>query len=82
MGGLASTVFAPLAAVLESTGSWRSAYAILAAPLAVTIALHWLGLRAPWTPTLATEPQADRGLRTVRATPCSGTDTSSLLSPR
>jgi cyanate permease len=51
-------VFAPLTAVLESAGSWRSAYAILAAPLAVTIALHWLGLRASWTPTLATEQPA------------------------
>lgn len=55
VGGLASTVFAPLTAVLESAGSWRSAYAILAAPLATTIALHWIGLRAPWTPRLATE---------------------------
>ncbi len=63
VGGLASTVFAPLTAVLESSGSWRSAYAILAAPLAVTIALHWLGLRAPWTPTLATDPRDDRGPR-------------------
>jgi len=54
VGGLASTVFAPLTAVLESAGSWRSAYVILAAPLAITIALHWFGLRAPWTPTLAT----------------------------
>ncbi|HWM00881.1 MAG TPA: MFS transporter, partial [Actinophytocola sp.] len=44
-----------LAAVLESAGSWRSAYAVLAAPLAITVAVHWLGLRAPWTPTLATD---------------------------
>ena len=36
VGGLASTVFAPLTAVLESAGSWRSAYAILAAPLVIT----------------------------------------------
>jgi len=62
VGGLASTVFAPLTAVLESAGSWRSAYAVLAAPLAVTVALHWLGLRAPWTPTLATAPyKTERG---------------------
>jgi predicted MFS family arabinose efflux permease len=55
VGGLASTVFAPLTAVLEAAGSWRSTYAILAAPLAITMALHWIGLRAPWTPRLATE---------------------------
>ena len=60
VGGLASTVFAPLTAVLESVGSWRSAYAILAVPLAATIALHWLGLRAPWTPTLATEQNTEQ----------------------
>ena len=70
VGGLASTVFAPLTAVLESAGSWRSAYAILAAPLAVTVALHWLGLRAPWTPTLATEQtQAERGAKSRRRDP-------------
>jgi len=61
VGGLASTVFAPLAAVLESAGSWRSAYAILAVPLAITVVLHWFGLRAPWTPTLATDAERPRG---------------------
>ena len=55
IGGLASTVFAPLTAVLESVGSWRSAYAILAVPLALTVVLHWTGLHHPWTPHHATE---------------------------
>lgn len=54
VGGLASTVFAPLTAVLESVGSWRTAYVVLAAPLAITIVFHWAGLRPPWTPKLAT----------------------------
>ncbi len=61
VGGLASTVFAPLTAVLESVGSWRSAYAILAAPLAVTILLHWIGLRHPWTPKLAVDHDGPSG---------------------
>ncbi|HWM74615.1 MAG TPA: MFS transporter, partial [Nocardioides sp.] len=66
VGGLASTVFAPLAAVLESAGSWRTAYAVLAAPLAITVAVHWLGLRAPWTPTLATDEIGRRPKRPRR----------------
>ena len=53
VGGLASTVFAPLTAALESAGSWRSAYSVLAVPMALTAALHFLGLRAPWTPAVA-----------------------------
>ena len=61
VGGLASTVFAPLTAVLESVGSWRSAYALLAVPLAITIVLHWTGLRHPWTPKLATRRDEPSG---------------------
>lgn len=53
VGGLASTIFAPLTAGLEAIGSWRTAYAVLAVPLALTIALHWVGLRHPWAPTPA-----------------------------
>lgn len=49
VGGLASTVFAPLTAVLEQATDWRTAYALLSIPLAATAALHWVGLRAPWT---------------------------------
>nr|WP_280464591.1 MFS transporter [Nocardia cyriacigeorgica] len=48
-GGLASTVFAPLTAALDSSVAWRSAYLVLAAVLAVlTIPAHWFGLRAAW----------------------------------
>lgn len=48
-GGLASTAFAPLTAVLAEHFSWRTTYAVLAAILAViTIPAHALALRAPW----------------------------------
>ncbi|MFD7629774.1 MFS transporter [Streptomyces sp. NPDC059851] len=50
-GGLASTVFAPLTAVLAAHYSWRTTYAVLAAILAaLTIPTHALALRAPWPP--------------------------------
>ncbi|MEU8773478.1 MFS transporter [Streptomyces sp. NPDC048606] len=50
-GGLASTVFAPLTAVLADHHSWRTTYAVLAAILAaLTIPTHALALRAPWPP--------------------------------
>ena len=49
VAGLASTVFAPLAAVLDDTLGWRQAYLVLLAGLAVvTVPLHWWGLRQPW----------------------------------
>lgn len=51
VAGLASTVFAPLTAVLEDWLGWRQAYLVLAGVLAVvTIPAHWFGLRAPWVP--------------------------------
>lgn len=52
VAGLASTVFAPLAAVLNSQYGWRTSYLVLVAVLAVvTIPAHWFGLRAPWLPS-------------------------------
>ncbi len=85
VGGLASTVFAPLTAVLESAGSWRSAYAVLAVPLALTIGLHWLGLRAPVDPSARRPSGPGRAARSAaspdRETPSSGTDSSSRWSP-
>lgn len=48
VAGLASTVFAPLTAVLESATDWRTTYALLALPMGVTVVLHWTGLRARW----------------------------------
>lgn len=49
VAGLASTVFAPLAAGLEALTNWRATYVILAVVLAaITIPLHWWGLDHPW----------------------------------
>ncbi|WP_410575555.1 MFS transporter [Amycolatopsis sp. cmx-4-61] len=48
-GGLASTVFAPVAALLAAHLDWRHTYLVLAVVLAaVTIPAHWWGLRGPW----------------------------------
>ncbi|WP_371582410.1 MFS transporter [Streptomyces sp. NBC_01314] len=50
-GGLASTVFAPLTALLADHMSWRATYAVLAGVLAiVTVPAHALALKAPWPP--------------------------------
>jgi MFS family permease len=49
VAGLASTVFAPLAAVLDDAVGWRQAYLVLLAGLVVvTLPLHWWGLDHPW----------------------------------
>lgn len=51
IAGFASTVFAPLAAVLQTATGWRATYLLLAIILAViTVPLHWWGLDHPWTP--------------------------------
>ncbi len=53
-GGLASTVFAPLTALLAEHMTWRESYAVLAVLLAViTIPAHALALRGPWPPAPA-----------------------------
>ena len=58
VAGLASTVFAPLTAVLSTHLTWRGVYLVLAAILAVvTIPLHALVLRRPW-PAVPPAPQA------------------------
>ncbi|MEU9700965.1 MFS transporter [Streptomyces sp. NPDC047981] len=50
-GGLASTVFAPLTAVLADHFTWRTTFLVLAVILAVvTIPAHAVALRAPWPP--------------------------------
>ncbi|MEU3855326.1 MFS transporter [Streptomyces sp. NPDC029554] len=54
-GGLASTVFAPLTALLASHFSWRHTYLILAAVLAaVTVPAHAFALRGTWPPAPST----------------------------
>jgi MFS family permease len=51
VAGLASTVFAPLTAVLASHLDWRTTYLVLAGALAaITIPAHLIGLRQPWPP--------------------------------
>lgn len=59
VAGLASTVFAPLTAVLDERAGWRYAYAVLAAVLAATVLLHAWGLRAPWPTPVDQVPAAD-----------------------
>ncbi|WP_445257023.1 MFS transporter [Nocardioides aurantiacus] len=49
VAGLASTVFAPLASVLEDRLGWRGAYLVLLVGLVlITAPLHWWGLNHPW----------------------------------
>ncbi|WP_326779193.1 MFS transporter [Streptomyces sp. NBC_01445] len=60
-GGLASTVFAPLTAVLADHLTWRATYLVLALILAaVTIPAHALALKAPW-PKAASAPAHANG---------------------
>ncbi|MCX5301265.1 MFS transporter [Streptomyces sp. NBC_00193] len=60
-GGLASTVFAPLTAVLAEHLGWRQTYTVLAVILAaVTIPAHALALRAPWPAAPPQPPRTDR----------------------
>ncbi len=66
-GGLASTVFAPLTALLAEHLSWRATYAVLAVVLAVvTIPAHALALRAPWPPAAHPRPRDGRTHPRVR----------------
>ncbi|MFF8937978.1 MFS transporter [Streptomyces paradoxus] len=52
-GGLASTVFAPITALLADHLSWRGTYAVLAGILAaLTVPAHALALKAPWPAAL------------------------------
>lgn len=48
-GGLASTIFAPTTAWINSALDWRHTYIVLAAALGlITIPAHWFGLRGHW----------------------------------
>ncbi|WP_435058268.1 MFS transporter [Streptomyces sp. bgisy060] len=59
-GGLASTVFAPLTAVLAEQLSWRETYLVLAVVLAaVTIPAHAIVLRPPWPPATPSSASTD-----------------------
>ena len=66
VAGFASTVFAPLAAWLESSMGWRSTYLTLAVVLGViTIPLHWWGLSQPWDPVSHRDPAHDDRARSI-----------------
>lgn len=70
VGGLASTVFAPLTAVLVSHLGWRDTYLVLAIVLATTIPAHLWGLRGPWQPRLgSTDTTAHRSSTVWRTRP-------------
>jgi predicted MFS family arabinose efflux permease len=57
LAGLASTIFAPLTALLAEHLSWRETYVVLAVVLAVvTIPAHLFGLRGTWPPPDRAEP--------------------------
>ncbi|WP_329389715.1 MFS transporter [Streptomyces sp. NBC_01351] len=61
-GGLASTVFAPLTAILADHMSWRATYTVLAGILAVlTVPAHALALKAPWPPAPPSPPHLTGG---------------------
>lgn len=65
VAGLASTVFAPLAAWLDDWQGWRWTYVILLVlQVVVTVPLHWWGLRHPWShappsPSTTRAPEPD-----------------------
>jgi MFS family permease len=62
VGGLASTVFAPLSTALDQAAGWRTTYLVLAAGLLLVVTpLHWWGLRKPWTPPTAPEQAQSDG---------------------
>ncbi len=71
VAGLASTVFAPLASVLDDALGWRTAYLVLLAGLVlVTVPLHWWGLDHPWRrehPATGTPVPARRSSEVVRS---------------
>jgi MFS family permease len=49
LAGLASTIFAPITAVLLDATGWRTTFIVLAVVLAVvTVPLHLFGLHGPW----------------------------------
>lgn len=60
--GLASTIFAPITAVLTDQWGWRATYLIFAVVLGViTVPAHWWGLNIPWPRHPAEHTAVDRG---------------------
>ncbi|MCD2189346.1 MFS transporter [Actinomycetospora soli] len=70
VAGFASTVFAPLTAALVGFLTWRDSYLVLALVLAVvTLPLHALALRVPWTPVRVRPGAVDDTARAVIRSP-------------
>lgn len=66
VGGLASTIFAPVTTALIEHVGWRQTYLVMAAALAiVTVPAHAIGLRAPWPPREPAEPRSLGGWRPI-----------------
>ncbi|MBD3926115.1 MFS transporter [Nocardioides cavernae] len=61
VAGLASTVFAPVTALLLSGLGWRDTYLALAGVLLLTVPLHAWGLRPQWTSTSIPPAARDEG---------------------
>jgi MFS family permease len=69
VGGLASTVFAPITAALAAHLDWRTTYLVLAGILAViTIPAHLFGLRRVWPPVCSPH-RVQPPTRTARSRP-------------
>ncbi len=60
VAGFASTVFAPLTAVLGDQLGWRGAYGVLACVLLATGPAHAVGLARPWRPAAGPGPASGR----------------------
>ena len=67
VGGLASTLYAPLTAFILEALDWRATFLLLAGVLAVvTIPLHWFFLNPHWTPLPpAHAAEVTRGVRSI-----------------
>jgi len=69
VAGLASTVFAPLTAAINSILDWRETYLVLVVLLAIiTLPAHWYGLRQPWGSCAPTTPRSAIGTSRVAST--------------
>jgi MFS family permease len=67
--GFASTIFAPLTALLLEHLGWQTTYVVLAVALSVVTApAHWWGLRGPW-PGAITSGSRGAESRTAARTP-------------
>jgi MFS family permease len=69
VGGFASTVFAPLTALLVGQLSWRQTYLVLAVVLCATVPAHWWGLRAAWVVDPTDHERDSLGQREVASPP-------------